>query len=104
MLLWLMKPYTQPNVDSAQKTTYNYRICHGQIVVEIAFGHLIARWRRLSKRNDMLVKNVFNAIAAACVLHKMCKIHGEAFDESWADSVPDLFQPEPLAQSAVAQY
>jgi len=37
----------------------------------------------------MLVKNVPIVIAAACVLHNMCEIHGKKFSESWANSVPD---------------
>ena len=40
MLLWSMKPYSQPSVDSNERNTYNYRICRGCIVVEIAFGCL----------------------------------------------------------------
>ena len=55
-------------------------------VVEIAFGCLKARWRRLLKRNDMMVKNVTDVIAAACVLHNMCEVHGESFNESWSSS------------------
>jgi len=49
MLSWLMKPYNQPSVDSTEKSTYNYRMSRGRIVVEIAFGRLKARWRRLLK-------------------------------------------------------
>ena len=71
MLPWLVKPYNQPNVDSAEKRTYNYRIYRGCIVVEIAFGCLKARWRRLLKWNDVIVKNISNVVAAACVLHNM---------------------------------
>ena len=52
MLPRLMKPYNQPSVDSTEKKTYNYRLCRGRIVVEIAFRHLKARWRQLLKRND----------------------------------------------------
>ena len=96
LLPWVIKPFTQPNLDTAQKRTYNYRICRGRIVVEIAFGRLKARWRRLIKRNDMVVKNVPNVIAAACVLHNMCEIHGDAFDESWATMENDNpSQPKP---------
>jgi len=40
MLPWLMKPYSQPSVDSAEKRTFIYRISWGHIVVEIAFGRL----------------------------------------------------------------
>ena len=100
---WLMKPYNQPSIESADKRTYNYRICRGRIVVEIAFGRLKARWRRLLKRNDMLVKNVPNIVASECVLHNMCEIHGEAIDESWLnDNHPDLPQPDRRPHSAVA--
>ena len=49
----------------------------------------------------MLVKNVPNVIAAACVLHNMCEIHGETFDESWANSTSDdLSQPDPRVHSS----
>ena len=47
MVPWLMKPYSQPSVDSAERTTYNYRICRGRIVVEIALGCLKSCWRCL---------------------------------------------------------
>ena len=44
----------------------------------------------------MLVKNVPNVIAAACMLHNMCEIHHEIFDKSWANNISnDLSQPEP---------
>jgi len=96
LLPWVMKPFTQPNVDTAQKRTYNYRICRGRIVVEIAFGRLKARWRRLIKRNDMVVRKVPNVIAAACVLHNMCEIHGNTFDESWITTENDNPETESM--------
>jgi len=49
MLSWLMKSYNQPSVDSTEKSTYNYRMSRGHIVVEITFGGLKAHWRRLLK-------------------------------------------------------
>ena len=73
MLPWLMKPYSQSSIDSDKKCTYNYRISRGCIVVEIVLGHLKARWRRLLKRNEMLIKNVPTVVSAACVLHNMGK-------------------------------
>jgi len=80
MLPWLMK--------------YNYRVSRGRIVVENAFGRLKGRWRRLMKRNDMLVENVPTIIAAACVLHKICEVHNEMFDDSWLMNDDTLSQPE----------
>ena len=42
------------------------------------------------KRNDVVVRNVPNVIAAACVLHNMCEIHGDSyFDESWTTTEND---------------
>jgi len=99
MLPWLIKPYNQPNVDSTEKRRCNYKMSCGRIVVEMAFSHLKSRWRRLSKCNDMLVKNIPNVIAAACVLHNMCEIHGETFDEYWANSTSDDY-PDPHIHSS----
>ena len=49
----------------------------------------------------MLVKNVPIIVAAACVLHNICEIHGDAFDDSWAggDRTDDLPQPDRLPYS-----
>jgi len=52
-----------------------------------------ARWRRLIKQNDMLVENLPNIVAACCVLHNICEIHGDTFNDEWmqalnGDSVP----------------
>ena len=47
------------------------------------------------KRDDMLIENVPNVIAAACVLHNMCEIHGDTFDKSWVPATSeDLSQSE----------
>jgi len=54
--------------------------------VEIAFGRLKARWKRLIKQNDMVVRKVPNVIAAACVLHNMCEIHGDTFPSTTTGS------------------
>ena len=72
-----------PTLSRSQKT-YNYRLCRGRVVVELAFGRLKARWRRLLKRNDMLMTNVpTNVIAACCTLHNICEIHGDEFNDEW---------------------
>ena len=58
---WLMKPFPYLTRD---QQSFNRHISRACIVVEIAFGRLKARWRRLSKRNDMNIENVPNVIAA----------------------------------------
>ena len=64
-----------------------------------------AHWQRLLKRNDMLIKNVPTVVSAACVLHNICEIHGECFDESRASNASsDLTQPDqhPTDSTAVS--
>ena len=69
-------------------------------MVEIAFGRLKARWRRLLKQNDMFVENVPCVVAACCVLHNICEIHGDDFDEDWIE--PDPNQPAAPADGNTA--
>ena len=93
MLPWLMKPFPQ-NLLNAEKRKYNYRVSCGRIVVKNTFGRLKGGWRRLMKKNDMLVENVPTIIAAACVLHNICEVHNEMFDDSWLMNDDTLSQPE----------
>ena len=47
------------------------------------------------KKNDMYIGNVQHVIAACCVLHNMCEIHMESFDDDWMEgSSTELRQPE----------
>jgi len=55
---WLMKPFAHNTDLTTEQRTYNYRVCRARIVTEIAYGCLKARWRRLSKRNDMNIDNI----------------------------------------------
>ena len=97
MLPWLMKPYNKPNIDCNEKSTYNYRISQGRIIVEIAFEHLKARWRRLPKQNEMLIRS-FNSYAYLLhVYYTICvKFMGNLFDKSWAsdDGSSGLAHPD----------
>ncbi|MCO5572949.1 hypothetical protein L7F22_026711 [Adiantum nelumboides] len=51
--------------------------------VERAFGMLKARWRILLKRYDMQLHNVPKMVRTCLVLHNMCIIHADAFDDRW---------------------
>ena len=63
--------------------------------MEVAFGRLKARWRRLSKQIDMDIDNVPYIIAACCVLLNVCQIHHDGFNEEWLQELEvDLDQPE----------
>ena len=67
LLSWLIKPFPHCSPLLQQQKTYNYRISRGRVVVEMDFGRLKARWRRISKKIDMFVRNVTNIILACCI-------------------------------------
>ena len=57
------------------------------MVVENAFGHLKGRWRCLLKRNDTATEDVPTVISACCVLHNICEVHKEQFDDTWLEEL-----------------
>ena len=57
------------------------------MVVENAFGRLKGRWRCLLKRNDAATEDVPTIISACCVLHNICEVHKEQFDETWMEEL-----------------
>ncbi len=79
-------------LTSSQKI-FNYKLSRARIVVENAFGRLKARWRRLLKRNDMSLSNIPTVVVACCILHNVCEVHGERFNDQWLESLSELPQP-----------
>ena len=57
------------------------------------------------KRNDMNVEFIAVIISASCILHNICEIHGDEFDESWiTQSTDGIFdQPESAAPAGRGQ-
>ena len=66
---------------SPQQKHFNFRLSSARTVVEIAFGRLKARWRRLMKKNEMHTDHIPVVISACCILHNMCEIHGDGFND-----------------------
>ena len=83
LLPWVMKPYIDNGHLSRDQRRFNYRLSRARVVVEDAYGRLKGRWRCLSKRNDTEISDLPELIAACCVLHNLCEIHGERFNEDW---------------------
>ena len=52
-------------------------------MVENVFGRLKARWRRLTKRNDVNIINGPHIVTACCVLNNICKMFNDSIPESW---------------------
>ena len=98
LLPFLINPYPFSLSLSSRQKKFSYRISKARVVVEIAFGRLKARWHRLVKKIDMHIDNVPNVIAACCVLHNVCEIHGDTFNNDWLVDV-SLDQPDYSAPS-----
>ena len=101
---WLIKPFSQNAAATPQQRNYNYRISRARIVVENAYGRLKARWRRLLKRNDMHLNNIPVVVTVACVLHNICEIDGDTFNDSWLSeelSGSNFPQPSTIAHHTI---
>ena len=90
---FLMKPFAHNTALSPQQKTFNYTLSRSRIVVENAFGRLKARWRRLTKRNDMSLTHVPHIITSCCILHNICEMSNDAIPESWLNAEVDMDQP-----------
>lgn len=77
-----MKPFDYNITQLQDIKQYNYRVSRARIVTENAFGQLKARWRRLSKQNDMSVERVPTIVTACCILHNMCEVHSDSFSNN----------------------
>lgn len=92
---WLMKPFAHNSNLTPSQRSFNFHLSRARIVVENSFGRLKARWRRLMKRNDMNVDNVPCVVTACCILHNMCEVHGDTFNELWMEEVNNSAQSQP---------
>ena len=101
LLPWLLKPFPFSISMPNDHKTYNYRLSRGRVIVEIAFGRLKARWRRLSKQIDMDISNVPNVILACCALHNICEVHNDSFNDEWLQS-DEFDQPDSKDANAPA--
>ena len=92
---WLMKPFTSSSQLTGEEKQFNYRLSRARIVVENAFGRLKARWRCLLKQSDMDITNITMVVTACCILHNVCEIHGDVFDNEWLEHSqnPDFEEP-----------
>ena len=82
---WLMKPFPFNASLSPAQRSFNYHLSRSRIVTENAFGRLKARWRRLYKRNDMNINKVPCVVTTCCILHNICELHNESFNEGWME-------------------
>ena len=87
LLPWLIKAFPDNGSLSQQQRTFNYRLSNARVIVEHSYGRLKGRWRCLLKRIDVDIGSVPTLVSACTVLHNICEIHGERFDDEWLDGV-----------------
>lgn len=97
LLPWLMKGFTKHNLLTPFEDSFNAYLNSGRVVIEIAFGRLKARWRRISKRVDCHYTFVPHIVSACCVLHNIVEEHKDTYDAKWERDVRQarLLFPEP---------
>ena len=84
LLPWLMKPYTATGALTREQRRFNYQLSRTLVVVECAFDRLKGHWRSLMKRNGTDVSFMPTLVSACCILHNLCEVHGNDFDDDWS--------------------
>ena len=74
-------------LSQQQKVFNNYQLSRARVVVEHAYRRLKGRWRCLLKRLDVCVRDVPKLVATCCVLHNVCEVRGDTFNEEWLEGV-----------------
>ncbi|XP_067614383.1 uncharacterized protein [Eurosta solidaginis] len=80
---YVMKPYPYNIENSAGQKLFNYRLSKCRRVVENAFGHYKARFRRIGEGIDNHIKNANVVISAACRLHNFLIDEKDPVLENW---------------------
>lgn len=89
LLSWCMKAFPDTGSLSPSQRRFNYCLSKARVIVEHSYGKLKGRWRCLLKRLDVTCEDVPELVAACSVLHNVCEIHGDAFDEEWLIGVDE---------------
>ncbi|XP_075152927.1 uncharacterized protein LOC142226686 [Haematobia irritans] len=78
----LMRPYDESTLDD-KKLVFNYKLSHGQAILDNTFTMLTSMWRVLLTTFDLAPLNCESIIMACVVLHNFVMIHGE---DRWHNS------------------
>jgi len=94
---WLIKPFSDCGRLTEKQQGFNYHVSRARCVVENAFGRLKGRWRSLMKRNDTDIRFLPTLATACCVLHNICEIHGDDFNDEWLATEAEASGPQAVA-------
>lgn len=81
----VMKPFPFNVERTEEEKKFNYHLSKCRRVVENAFGHLKARFRRLGKGIDNLMKHANLIIKACCVLHNFLNETNDEINDKWTN-------------------
>ncbi|KAL3216398.1 hypothetical protein MRX96_033094 [Rhipicephalus microplus] len=83
LLPWLLPPYR--HVTSSWQpwmSKFNHVHSKQRVVIEITFGLLKGRFRRLDKIDVNSIPQAVEIVMTACVLHNLARRHAEVFEDS----------------------
>ena len=97
----LMKPYPFSLALSVEQKLFNYQLSKCRRVVENAFGHLKARFRRIGKGVDNRVGNAPIIVRACCVLHNFLNERNDNINQLWLESVNETNRERPTYNTTI---
>lgn len=100
---FLMKPYPYNATAGNSEKVFNYQLSKSRRVVENAFGHLKARFRRIGKGIDNDIKNATSIIKCCCVLHNFVNERNDSINNNWIQ-VQTNFEIDHLRQQPEPPY
>lgn len=86
----LMKPYAFSTALTERQKLFNYKLSKCRRVVENAFGHLKARFRRIGKGLDNRIGNAPMIIRACCVLHNFLNEESDHINQIWLENLQEF--------------
>lgn len=78
---WLLTPYRDNGHLTAQQRRFNIALSSKRQVIERAFGMLKGRFRRLKYINLKTVEEICKTVVAACILHNICIVENDGFED-----------------------
>lgn len=79
---YMMKPFPY-DVNNPQEKLFNLKLSSARIVVENAFGHLKARFRKIGRGLEVHIENTSIIIQACCILHNICNNNNDQINKLW---------------------
>lgn len=103
LLPWLIKGYTANRQLLPAEKYFNTTHNALRVSVELAFGRLKARFRKLLRQSEVGFRFTPYMVVACCVLHNIVETAGDEFHREWMDAfnVANLHFPQPDANENV---